>query len=58
MKRQFILTVNYKNENSEWDTISHDVIQADDLLSLLNQFNVLILSLHKRLLIDEGSEIR
>lgn len=48
-KRQFVLTLNYKSDKTEWDTISHDVITADSLVSLLGQFYILIASMHRRL---------
>jgi putative NADH-flavin reductase len=51
-ERQFILTLNYKSDASDWDVISHDVIEAKSLTELLTKFNIVIASLHRKL-IDE-----
>jgi hypothetical protein len=48
-KRQFVLTLNYKSDKTEWDVISHDVIVAESFFELLSKFNILIASLHRRL---------
>lgn len=50
MKRQFILTLNYKNENTDWDVVSHEVIEAKSLTELVTKFNLIIVSLHRVLL--------
>jgi hypothetical protein len=55
-KRQFILTLNYKNDSSEWETISHDVINETDLVKLLAQFPLVIAKLHRRILEEEAIE--
>jgi hypothetical protein len=49
-ERQFVLTLNYKSDASEWDVISHDVIVAKSLTELLSKFNILIASLHGKLI--------
>lgn len=56
-ERQFILTLNYKSNVSDWDTISHDVINADDLVKLLSQFMIVIGSLHRRILEEELTDL-
>lgn len=49
-ERQFILTLNYKSDASEWETISHDVIEAKSLTELLTRFNIAIAGLHRKLI--------
>jgi hypothetical protein len=48
-QRQFVLTLNYKSDKTEWDVISHDVIVAESFFELITKFNILIASLHRRL---------
>jgi|GEM_PF-4988795 len=55
-KRYFELTLSYKSDIGNWETQSHDVLMADDLVSLLTQFNVLIAQLHRRIVNEEVSE--
>lgn len=59
-ERQFVLTLNYKSDASDWDVISHDVIVAKSLTELLCQLNILVASMHRKLIAElraEGIEI-
>lgn len=51
-QRQFIVTINYKSDAADWDVISHDVIEAQSLTELVTKFNLVLMSLHRRLLAE------
>jgi hypothetical protein len=53
MIRKFELTLAIKTEDNKFDVNSFDKIMADNLVSLLSQFMVLIGSIHNRILDEE-----
>ena len=55
IERHFELTLLYKAGNIGFDTTAHDMIMADNLVSLLSQFVILIAQLHQRILQEERS---
>ncbi len=55
MKRQFILSLDYKSDVGTWDTTAHDTIEASNLMELVSKFNLLLVSLHQRILKEERS---
>jgi hypothetical protein len=56
--RHFELKLSYRSDNTSFTCDAVDVIMADNLVSLLSQFNVLIGSLHHRILEEEKIERR
>jgi hypothetical protein len=52
-KRTFTLRLDYKYDG-KFETIAFDTIQADSLIKLLAQFQLLIGIVHKRILTEEG----
>lgn len=53
-ERHFELTVVYKSNRANFNCDSIDKIEATDLVSLLAQFMIVIGSLHRRVLNEEG----
>lgn len=51
--RHFELKLSYRSDNTSFTVDAVDIIMADSLISLMMQFNVLIASLHQRILNEE-----
>lgn len=58
MTRHFELKLSYKSDAKNWDVTAFDVIMADNLVSLLAQFMILIGSVHSRILDEESLAMR
>ena len=58
MMRHFELKLSYKEDNDQFGVTAVDIIMADNLVSLLAQFMVLIGSVHNRILDEERLKMR
>ena len=47
--RQFILSVDYKSDEGNFTTNAHDTIIASSLIELMSKFNIVIASLHNKI---------
>jgi hypothetical protein len=58
MMRHFELKLSYKEDSEQFGVTAVDIIMADNLVSLLAQFMVLIGSVHNRILDEERLKMR
>lgn len=56
--RHFELKLSYRSDAGNFNVDAVDVVTADSLVSLLSQFNIVIASLHHRILEEEKSKQR
>lgn len=56
-RRHFEIRVSYQSDTRNFDVTAIDVVMADNLVSLLAQFMILIGTLHKRVLSEETERI-
>lgn len=57
MPRYIEIRVVYKSDEADFNVNSSDFLVADDLISLLVQFNMIIAQLHRRILNEELSKV-
>lgn len=53
MFKKFELTLTVRDENNKFQPISFDKIEDNNLVSLTLQFNIVIMSIHKKLVDKE-----